>query len=276
MQQMPRPAALSEIARVFDKRIQRFRELPIQKERGFAGQIASVSLGGPVERQLSCRGPIVGELSRPGQLQPRIVSMARYRGRARGQAHEGDQRHIESAGWAELLLHPDGEIAEPRAAVSRIDRVKIVGHRKAQLRAAADAKTHQGLGAVEDVLPLSAGDDEPVLELDTPLRDHDARIGDRRPVGGDRLTAWRRALAVKKNGSANKGKQTSAGDAFEQDNAAIDRGLSRGDRAGCDVLIHVSGLDRRRFLAIHLGVWIDEVIQRVALLPGRENQIAAL
>jgi hypothetical protein len=79
-------AALGEIAGVFDEGVHRFGELAIQQEGRFAGQVATRGLGGPVERDLPAGGPIVGELARPRQLQPRIVAAARLRFRAGGKA----------------------------------------------------------------------------------------------------------------------------------------------------------------------------------------------
>jgi hypothetical protein len=95
--------------------------------------------------------------------------------------------------------------------------VIIVRNGKAQLSVAGQAKSQPSFGNVEAALPLVAGDEEAVFDLEAACRDHDAGFGDCRPISRDRRIAIRLALAAKENGSGqNNDDQAGARDACKQ------------------------------------------------------------
>src|SRR5579863_1794124 len=126
MQQVLRASALGKLAGIFDERIHGVRDLPIQEKSGLSGDVSTINLGRPVQRELSGGGPIGGKLSRPWQLQPRIVSVARYRRGAGGDAEDGDDRHIESIRRSKLLFDSDGQIAKARSDAGGSDGIVII------------------------------------------------------------------------------------------------------------------------------------------------------
>src|SRR3984957_10355777 len=194
VKQVARATALGEIPGVFDEGVHRFGELAIQQEGRFAGQVASRGLRGPVEGELSAGGPIIGELARPRQLQPRVVAVARLRFRASGKAQEDDERYVESGGGAELLFHPNRDVSEAALVI-------IVGGGEAQFGGGGQAEGRRGLRAVKGV---TVGAQESILHLETALRNDGAGGGYGRTIGRDRLIARGRILAGKKHRSQHR------------------------------------------------------------------------
>src|ERR1700733_9540663 len=107
MEQVLRASALRKLTGIFDECVHRARDLSVQQKSGLSGKVTRVNLGRPIERKLPGRGPIGRELSRPWQLQPWIVPMARYCRCASRDAQEGDDRYIESGRRAKLLFDSD-------------------------------------------------------------------------------------------------------------------------------------------------------------------------
>ena len=70
-----RTAALGKSAGIFDVRVPGRRKLPVKIHTGLARQISLRSLSWPHKREHSGSRPALGQRTRPGQLDGRIIAM---------------------------------------------------------------------------------------------------------------------------------------------------------------------------------------------------------